>query len=423
MRGSQVAARCGRGRGTRVALVVLLAGTLGGCWAQPGFGPLHQGFNPFEDDLTAANVATLDVAWTAQVDDGPVRSDPVVSGAGLVHVSDDEGVYGLAQSDGGRRWRRQVVPAGQPDAVVPGPVSTEGDRLHVAWGGAPDTGARLELDARTGALRRTAGGLGVEAITLRSPYVVTAFSGFIEGTLAGTGFGVEGGPRPWGVTLALEVAPKLRAPTGPAVTSTRLFVGIERSWFGTNILGGWDLDPGCATVPVPPQCTPQVTTQLDGLPTGPVVADDERTVYVGTDAGTLYAIDGATGAVRWRAALGSAIVQQPALTPSTVYVVTADGRLVTLAAGGCGPALCTPTGSTPVAGTPTRAPAVAGGVVYVASTGGTIEAFSATSPGAPLFTDDLGAEITGGPTIATGRLLLATATGQVVAYTPAPPPT
>jgi hypothetical protein len=132
MPGSHVAARWARG--IRVALVALLVGTLGGCWAQPGFGPLHQGSNPFEDDLTAANVATLDVAWTAQVDDGPVRSDPVVSGAGLVHVSDDEAVYGLAQSDGGRRWRRQMVPAGQPAAVVPGPVSTEGDRLHVAWG-------------------------------------------------------------------------------------------------------------------------------------------------------------------------------------------------------------------------------------------------------------------------------------------------
>jgi len=406
------------GRVVRVALVTLLVLAAAGCWGQPGFGPLHQGFNPFEDDLTPANVATLHVAWTAQVDDGPVRSDPVVSGAGLIHVSDDEAVYGLAQSDGGRRWRRQVVPAGQPDEAVLSPVSTEGDRVHVAWGGVPDAGARVELDARTGTPVRTAGGLGVEAITLRSPVLATAFSGFIEGTLAGTGFGVEGVARPWGLTFVLEVAPKLRAPTGPAVTSTRLFVGIERSWFGSDILGGWDLEPGCAGVPNPPLCAPQVKTQLDGLPTGPVVTDDEQTVFVGTDAGTLYAINAATGAVRWRAALGSAIVQQPALTQSTLYVTTSGGRLVTLPAAGCGMATCTPTRSTPLAGAPTRAPAVAGGVVYVASVGGTLEAFSAAAPGAALFTDDLGAEITGGPTIAAGRLLVGTAAGEVVAYTP-----
>lgn len=412
MRGSGIARRLS---------AAVLAATLGGCWAQPGFGPLHQGSNPFEDDLTTANVGTLDEAWSVRVDTGPVRSDPVVSGAGFVHVSDDRAAYGLAQSDGDRQWKRQVVPTGRPAAAVAGPVSTSGSRLHVAWGGIPDDGGRLVLDASSGAVVSSSGGIGIETITLRDPYVVTAFSGFVEQTLAGTGFGVTGGAHPWGQTLALEVAPKLRAPTGPAVSSDRVYVGIERSWYGSNILAGWDLEPGCSVI-VPPECTPPVKTQLDGLPTGPVLSDDEATVYVGTSAGTLYAIDADTGAVRWRAALGSAISQQPALTPSTsrLHAVTDGGSLVTLPAGGCGSAVCpVPAGAVAaLAGAPVRAPAVAGGVVYVASAGGTIEAFSAAAPGSALFTDDLGAEITGGPTVAAGRLLVGTADGRVVAYTP-----
>jgi hypothetical protein len=39
--------------------------------------------------------------------------------------------------------------------------------------------------------------------------------------------------------------------------------------------------------------------------------------------------------------------------------------------------------------------------------------------GAVLFTDDLGSDVTGGPTIASGRLYVGTAGGEVVAYTPA----
>src|SRR4029453_5873455 len=50
-------------------------GVLGaaGAWGQPGMTPLPQGYNALESQLTAANVATLAPAWTAAVDDGPVR--------------------------------------------------------------------------------------------------------------------------------------------------------------------------------------------------------------------------------------------------------------------------------------------------------------------------------------------------------------
>jgi outer membrane protein assembly factor BamB len=404
MRGSDAA---------RMAAAALAVG-LSGCWGQPGFGPLHQGSNPVEDQLTSANVDTLGVAWTATVDDGPVRADPVVSGPGLIHVSDDEAVYGFNAATGARRWRTQVVPANQPASVVPTPVTAEGDSVHVAWGGAPDTGGREEYDALTGSHIDTAGGLGVGAITTRDPWLATTFSGFVEDTVAGAGIGVEG-PSTWGLLFGLEVGPQLPLPTGPAVTADKIYVGISRSWFGDNLLAGWNLSPGCP-VGTPPQCQPTVKTQLDGVPTGPVVANGERTVYVGTSAGTVYAIDATTSAVRWRSSLGSPIVVAPAVTPSTLYVVTSAGALVTLPANGCGTPVCSPLTTTALSGASARPPAVAGGVVYVASSGGLISAFSAASPGAALFSDDLGSEITGGPTISGGRLYLGTAAGDVVAY-------
>jgi outer membrane protein assembly factor BamB len=409
MRGSSAA---------RTAAVAALALGASGCWGQPGYGPLHQGFNPVEDQITAADVATLDEAWTATVDDGEVRSDPVVSGPGLLHVADDEAVYGFDPATGARRWRSQVVPTNGPAGLLPTQVTAEGDSLHVGWGGVPDWGVREEYDARTGRGIDTNGGLGVGAITARDPWVVATFSGFVEGTVAGSGITVDG-PTSWMLLFGFGVQPKLPLPTGPAVASDRLFVGAESSYFGDDILAGWDLSPGCPAGGNPTSCQPDVKTQLDGAPTGPVVADGEQTAYVGTSAGTVYAVDADTGAVRWRSSLGSPIVEQPALTPSTLYVVTSVGDLVTLPAGGCGSAVCSPTATVDLAGAPAGPPAVAGGVVYVASAGGVLEAFSASSPGAVLFTDNLASDITGGPTIASGRVYVGTAGGEVVAYTPA----
>jgi outer membrane protein assembly factor BamB len=352
------------------------------------------------------------------VDNGPVRSDPIVSGSGQVHVSDDLAAYGLDATTGARRWRTRVVPSGQPAGVVAGPVASEEKVLQVPWGGAPDTGGIEWLDATTGAHQASRGGLGVRAVTLRDPWAINVFSGFVEGTVAGAGIGIDG-PVDWGVLFNLQVGPELPPPTEPAVTADRVFVGIERSWFGNNMLGGWDLDVPCQAGDLPPNCTPDVKTQLDGVPTAPVVSDDETTAYVATDAGTVYAVDTATGAVRWTAALGSPVAQRPALTPSTLYVLTEDGHLVFLPAGGCGAAACSPTTRLALAGSPVAAPAVAGGVVYTASTGGTVEAFAADgSCPTALWIGHAGAEITGGPTIDGGRLLVGTAGGRVVSYAP-----
>jgi outer membrane protein assembly factor BamB len=228
-----------------------------------------------------------------------VRSDPVVSGPGLLHVTDDEAVYAFGPATGARRWRSQVVPTNGPAGLLPTPVTAGGDRLHVGWGGVPDWGVREVFDARTGQRGERSPGLGVGAITARDDYVVTTFSDFVEGTVAGSGITIDG-PSSWMLLFGFGNGPKLPLPTGPAVAGNRLFVGAESSYFGDDVLVGWNLSPGCPVGGNPDSCPPNVKTQLDG----------EQTVYVGTSAGTLYAVDAATGAVRGRSSLGSPIADR-----------------------------------------------------------------------------------------------------------------
>jgi outer membrane protein assembly factor BamB len=410
-----VRARAGR---RLVGLSLLLVAASTGCWRQPGFGPLRQGWNSAEDQLTVDNVVTLSPAWTARVADGPVRSDPVVSGSGAIHVNDDQAVYALERSSGDRRWRTPVVPPGARAGTRAGGITSDATDVYVAWGGTPDTGALARVDAATGALVRQLPGIGLAPPILSGPWRVQSQSGFVEETLSGAALSVAG-PVSWGVTIGLDASRVVPAPTTPAITAERFFVGLDELGAHSDLLAAWDLDRDCGFVS-PPVCTPDLQVALDGHPTTPVVASGEGTVYVATDAGTAYAVDTASGDVRWTAALGSPVTQRPAWTPSALYLVTEAGDLVALPAGGCGLPTCRPVWTTSLAGTPQAPPAVAGGVVYAASDGDTVEAFPAAGPSgcARLWSARLGSDVTGGPTVAHGLLLAGTEDGRVVAFRP-----
>jgi outer membrane protein assembly factor BamB len=67
--------------------------------------------------------------------------------------------------------------------------------------------------------------------------------------------------------------------------------------------------------------------------------------------------------------------------------------------------------------------ALAGGVVYVATTDGTLHALDANGCGAAecplLWSSDTGGRITGGPVVSDGHLLVGTEDGRLIAYRPA----
>jgi outer membrane protein assembly factor BamB len=102
----------------------------------------------------------------------------------------------------------------------------------------------------------------------------------------------------------------------------------------------------------------------------------DGTVFVPTADGRLVALDAATGARSWTASTGVELGVQPAVAGGVVF--TRFGRRCTacVAAAGCGSATCEPlwtasTGSSAVSG----GPAVSGGQLYVGTADGQVIAY------------------------------------------------
>ena len=57
---------------------------------------------------------------------------------------------------------------------------------------------------------------------------------------------------------------------------------------------------------------------------GPTIADGK--VFVGTDGGSVYAVDESTGQQAWRASVGGAVLTPPAVSGGKVFVVAASGK-------------------------------------------------------------------------------------------------
>jgi outer membrane protein assembly factor BamB len=408
----------------RLLLAVALVVALAGCWRQPGYGPSRSGHNAVEDALFPGN--GLDLLWEAQLDDGPVRGDPVVSGRGLLHAADDHAAYGLVPGTGERAWRTPVVPgwAAALGGTTSGVTSDEQD-VHVAWRGVPDAGGVVELAAGTGAPTASPPSATVGALEpiVRDGTRVTPHSGFVEQTLAGSGVLVRAPEGDWSFLVELGGTEPLPAPTSAAMSADRFWVGLAEYdpaaigvGDGTNILGGWGYEPCSFTLP--PPCSPQVWVDLDGAPTTPVLSGDGATAYVATDAGTLYAVDTATGAVRWTADLQAPATFRPAFDGTTLFVATDDGLRSIVVAPCTGQPTCGVGFQTPLTADPVGPPAIAAGTVYVPTAGGGIEAYPTEGRAMWRLTwkGELGAEVTGGPVVSGGRLYAGTADGRVVAY-------
>ena len=135
-------------------------------------------------------------------------------------------------------------------------------------------------------------------------------------------------------------------------------------------------------------------------------------------AGTVYALDGATGAVRWSKPIESLIGGAPALANGVLYVPTQSGGLVAIDAATGAVQWTGSTGST----SRVTKPAVGGGVVFVAASDGTVAALDAAGCGAtscdPLWTTNAGAPVSGSPVVDSGQLYVPLQ-GYLVAYRPA----
>jgi hypothetical protein len=397
----------------RAGLALLCAAALAGCWPAPGQGPDRRADNPFETAITPATAASLTPQWATDTGDAAAGA-PVVS-PGAVHVTTGDTLRTLASSDGAPRWSVPGLGAGSGVSTMSDPIVR--DRQVAVGSGFGNLGGSWDAawyDAGTGAVASTFDGGLVNSLR--------------GGTAALTsvGFGSGGPFAAWLQLVSFDG-------TGPnwkgLVHISTTGAGIGPATLGTD--GVFLSGPG-ATVrryPLQPDTTscnppgspgllcPTWTRTLDGTATAPVLGDG--VVYVATGAGTLYALDPATGATQWSAAVGAA-ARTPAVARGHVYVPTADGDLVVLPAAGCGGPTCTPQWTDPTGSDLTVQPAVGGSVVVTGSADGSVKVFAADGCGAAtcpaLWTANAGSRVTGAPAVTGGRIYVGTQAGSVVAY-------
>ena len=150
--------------------------------------------------------------------------------------------------------------------------------------------------------------------------------------------------------------------------------------------------------------------------------------YLGTDSGQLLALP-ATGCGSdqcqplWTAQLSNGAYTTPAVANGLVFIASAGsvenglGTLYAFRTAGCGSATCKPvwTGATPSAGSPT----VSGGIVYIVTGDGRLLAFTAAGCGratcTPIWSGTLKSSAQAAPAVANG-LVYATSADRLVAF-------
>ncbi len=358
-----------------VVAVVVMATTA--CWPQYGAGPDRQSYNPGESTLTIHTVGSmLSVpSWRAYLPAG--TSSPVVTAEG-VFVTSDSNVYALDRSSGDSLWTATVNVGYPPDFRSLGAPLVRVDKSEVLVGtsryqaGGTYDRSFLSLDARTGAKRGEASSVG-ESASLRGPRLADTGLSYLPG---GSGTIPQAEVRDRDLGTRWGGAAQVGTPT-LGLRSLYVAGGTEVSSYDTAV--------PCPLIQGGPSraCTPTWSVTLDGGARPVVIGSDASALYVGTTAGTLYAIKATTGATLWKTSLGSAVTQSPALADGVLYVPTASGSLAVVNAAGCGSTTCPVrwTGITPAS--ISAQPAVAGGVVYAGSSDGSLTAFDATGCNGP----------------------------------------
>ncbi|HTL83598.1 MAG TPA: PQQ-binding-like beta-propeller repeat protein [Acidimicrobiia bacterium] len=350
-----------------LAFVVFCATSLSGCWLQLGDGPGRRSFVADETTLTNSTVNTLHQAWSVDLGVFPLSS-PLVN-KGNVYVSGGSTMTALAAKNGAQSWQTDI--GTDPDKPTLDQPAFSGERILVPYS-IFSFGGTYSFDATTGTFNDNGGTLHV------IPYGAPAVTGTTEvydvaaiqppssggtilhmGSLAGfVSFGSLGSD--------------LTA-SNPMVSGNRAFVSSQ------NGVLAFALD-SCPSSPAPGLCSPQWTTPL-GASGGMPVALSATQLAVPLSNLNVAVLDDATGALQWSASTGSNALQSPAIDGSTMYVGGASSVVKAFPIAGCGMATCsTPTWTSPsVGGAISSQPVVAGGVVYVGTSVGTLVALDAST--------------------------------------------
>lgn len=399
-----------RGRWLAIPIVIVAALLLSACWPQPSANGGHTRYNGIERELTAANVHTLQEAWTAEV--WGWLSEPIVRKGKVYLTYTDFGRTGVRAIDvgtGDTVWDERLldgVPVmGNPALVAGTPVSFVGNSLWSGHRGRSHADALEQVcDYGTDLLDPATGE--------HTPVDDTGFpvshvsSGSTEARfmLRPTG---ERCASPW--TLTLEVVDGPRDGTASHWTATFdsgfnvLVVGDNHVFTSRNAGAVPGIGPqfevaayesrGCGAASCSPAWTWKgIAQELVAVAGGPLLA---------LSAGYLVALDQATGTPLWAGYVGDS-VQGMAVAHGYAYVLSnktaGEGASVqAFSMWGCSlTIICLPAWSAPLASQTRTAPVVAGDVLYTVDDQGTVAAFDANGCWAstcdPLVTVPLGLE-------------------------------
>jgi eukaryotic-like serine/threonine-protein kinase len=365
-------------------------------------GPAHTGVY----DQAVSGRAFLGLQWRF-VTEGDVIGSPAIAGD-VVYVGSGDGyMYALDRATGAVRWKRDM---GSPIASSPA-VGTR----RVFFG--TRDGRFHALDAATGEVRwRLATGpdfpwpWGHE-----SGDVYTSSPVHVDGTVIfGSG---DGRVYAFDARTAKE---RWRASTGgrvrssPAVADGRVYVGsADGRVYAFDLATGalkWRYDTEGVQLDSRNFGYDRRTVQSSPAVSG-------GTVFVGARDGFLYAIDAATGQLRWRFDHKISWVNtSPAVRDTVVYAGSSDGQFVQAVHTGTGRELWRAK-----AGVTWSSPAVAGDVVYAGDGAGRMNAFDRRS-GDPLWSFRTGSQVYGSPVPAGDLVLFGSTDAGVYALRVGPGP-
>jgi outer membrane protein assembly factor BamB len=354
--------------------VAVLAALLPGCWLQVGFDPGHTRHNDVEDELTAANAASLAEAWTVAL--GPGAGEPMIRGdrayvttGGFDPATGESFIAAraYAAATGSEAWQRGFASfcCASPSIDYPAPAFVD----NQLWAGyfllysgprpVGGFGGPVRLDPVDGRQ------IGREENIAMTPPVESG--GRVVQQTMGTDLIPELVVRDsrtlaaqWQATIPPPSTPEPFAGP-PAVVDGRIVVAHGAAVTGYPLAG-------CGGA----VCPPAWTRDDLGEPTA-VAAQPGRGEALVATGDELVALSPTTGLTLWRAPLGAG-ASGLAIAGDTVFVGAA-ATLRAFPAGGCGAAICEPTWTAALGTSASSAPTVAGGVVYVGGAG-IVEAFA-----------------------------------------------
>ncbi|HMG45233.1 MAG TPA: PQQ-binding-like beta-propeller repeat protein [Acidimicrobiales bacterium] len=402
---------------------------LAGCWPVPGANSDRT--NVTHDDVINESFGSLVERWRWTSPHGAI-SAPVTS-AGGVHVVSRCFLDTLDPDDGDLRWEGNIEPggcspvSGRDDHVgEPWVVSSpQGDEVTAGYGWIDESTPGIvgadwrgtHFDVTDGDVTGTSGDftVAVRGETLVSSIVVDAGSGVPANRVRLDGreflLHLDGAP-----TRSLTLGADLLYHSGDGV----LAIEPGPAAFGPGVRGysRAEARPDCGPAPAPTgvhlvEC-PVWATPTDGTPSVPVLSPDGSSVFVRTDAGTLYAIDAATGAVQWTAP-GLSPGGRPALADGILWVPSGS-LVIAYVAAGCGEPTCSPWLTT-FMGVPTDQPVtdvtVVDDIVFATSDG---QVFAARNCIGPFCGIGWSAPGHGPIVVSNGRLYVTDGADTLIAY-------